>query len=115
MPRVKRGTLHAKTRRNILKKTKGFRHGRKSKLAAARIAVLKAGKNAYRDRRRKKRDMRGLWLMRINAAARTHGLSYSRLMDALKKAGITVDRKILADLAMNRPTIFTAVVNAAKK
>ncbi len=95
--------------------TKGYMWGRKSKLKLAKIAILKAGKNAYRDRRLKKRDMRALWQTRINAGVRPLGLSYSRFIGDLKKAGITLDRKILADLAMNRPEAFKAVVDATKK
>ena len=114
MPRVKRGKMHLKRRKNIMAQTKGYMWGRKSKIKLARVAVLKAGQNAYRDRRLKKRDMRALWQTRINAAARTNGLSYSRLIDALNKAGIKLDRKILADLAMRFPQVFTAVVKAAK-
>jgi large subunit ribosomal protein L20 len=89
--------------------------GRKSKLALARVAILKAGKNAYRDRRLKKRDMRALWQVRINAAARENGWSYSKLMGALKKADVALDRKILSQLASQYPEAFKAVVAAAKK
>ncbi len=115
MPRVKRGVIHAKRRRNILKKTKGFRFGRKNKMIEGRVGVLKAGVNAYRGRRLKKRDMRGLWQIKIGAASRLHGMSYSAFMGALKKAGITIDRKILADVAANHPEIFKAIFDAAKK
>src|SRR3989338_644381 len=96
MPRVKRGMMHAKKRRNLLSKTKGMMWGRKSKVRLARTAELKAGVYAYRDRRTKKRDFRRLWQVRINAAVRPFGLSYSRFIDALKKADIALDRKILA-------------------
>jgi large subunit ribosomal protein L20 len=106
--------MHAKRRRNILKKTKGYRFGRKTKLIEGRIGILKAGVNAYRDRKRKKREMRGLWQIRISAAAREHGMSYSKFMGALKKKGIAIDRKILADVAMNHPEIFKAILGAAK-
>lgn len=106
--------MHAKRRRNILKKTKGYRFGRKTKMIEGRIGVLKAGVNAYRGRRLKKRDMRGLWQIKIGAAARLNGTSYSKFMGALKKAGIRIDRKILADLAANHPEIFKAVLGAAK-
>src|SRR3989338_3971038 len=115
MPRVKRGKTHLKHRKNILKRTKGFMWGRKSKIKLAKIAVLKAGKNAYRDRRLKKRSMRGLWQTRINAAAHEHGMSYSKLMGALKKAGVALDRKILSQLAATRPETFAAIVNAVLK
>jgi len=115
MPRVKRGKDHLKRRKNIMAQTKGYMWGRKSKLKLAKVAILKAGKNAYRDRRRKKREMRGLWQLRINAAAREHGMSYSKLMGSLKKANVTLDRKILSQLAATRPNAFKAVIDTAKK
>lgn len=115
MPRVKRGTIHAKVRRNLKAQTKGYMWGRKSKMKLMRIAILKAGKNAYRDRRLKKRDMRALWQLRINAAARENGWSYSKLIGALKKANVTIDRKVLAILAAQYPAAFKAVVAMAKK
>jgi large subunit ribosomal protein L20 len=115
MPRVKRGTTHVKRRKNLLAQTKGYMWGRKSKIKLAKVAVLKAGKNAYRDRRLKKRDMRGLFQMRISAAARLQGTSYSKLMGGLKKAGITLDRKVLSQLAAKYPKAFDAIVAAAKK
>jgi len=115
MPRVKRGKIHLKRRKGVLKHTKGFKWGRKSKLKVAKIAATKAGVYAYRDRRNKKRTMRALWQVRINAAARLNGLSYSKLMDALKKASITIDRKILSKIAAERPNTFKAIVEAAKK
>ncbi len=114
MPRVKRGKAHLKRRKRILAQTKGYMWGRKSKVTLAKVAILKAGKNAYRDRRLKKRDNRGLWQLRINAAARELGFSYSKLMGALKRADIRLDRKILADFAVNRPAVFKKVVEAAK-
>jgi len=115
MPRVKRGTHHTKRRRTILEAAKGFRWGRKSKLKLAKIAVTKAGAHAYRDRRIKKRVNRGLWQVKINAATRANGLSYSRFIDALKKGKIEIDRKILADLAENNPEIFAAIVKQTTK
>ena len=115
MPRVKRGKTHLKRRKNIMAQTKGYMWGRKSKLKLAKTAILKAGKNAYRDRRLKKREMRGLWQTRINAAVRPHGLSYSKFMGDLKKAGITLDRKILAEIAMKSPEAFHAIVDASRK
>ncbi|MEA3248973.1 MAG: 50S ribosomal protein L20 [Patescibacteria group bacterium] len=115
MPRVKRGTSHVKRRRNILKRTKGFMWGRKSRIKIAKTAATKAGAYAYRDRRNKKRVMRRLWQIRINAAARLNGLSYSRLIDGMKKAGITIDRKILSKLAADKPNTFKAIVEATKK
>ena len=84
--------------------------GRKSKIKLARTAMLKSGKNAYIDRRRKKRDMRRLWTIRINAAVRPHDLSYSHFIDQLKKAGITLDRKVLSFLAKDQPAVFEAVL-----
>lgn len=115
MPRVKRGTIHNKVRKNLKAQTKGYMWGRKSKMKLMRIAILKAGKNAYRDRRLKKRDMRALWQLRINAAARENGWSYSKLMGGLKKAGVTVDRKIMSMLAMDYPAAFKAICAMAKK
>ena len=114
MPRVKRGTQHTKRRRNILKKTKGFMWGRKSKIKLAKTAATKAGAHSYRDRRVKKRTARGLWQIKINAAARINGATYGGLIAALKKSGIGLDRKILADLAENNPKIFAAIVNQLK-
>ncbi|MDO8617952.1 MAG: 50S ribosomal protein L20 [Candidatus Uhrbacteria bacterium] len=110
MPRVKRGTHRIKRRKNILARTKGMMWGRKSKITLAKIAAVKAGANAYRDRKLKKRNNRGLQQMRINAAARLNGTIYSRLMADLKKRGILLDRKVLAELAMNHPKIFEKIV-----
>lgn len=106
MPRVKRGIQHTKRRRNILARTKGMKWNRKSKVRLARVAALKAGAYAYRDRRAKKRTMRRLAQIRINAAAREHGISYSRLMDALKKKDIALDRKVLSQIAQDYPKVF---------
>lgn len=114
MPRVKRGLHHSKRRRNILKKVKGFEGGRKSLIKLAKIAATKAGAYAYADRRKKKRTMRGLWQVNINAAVREHGLSYSRFMDALKKKNINLNRKILADIASDHPAIFSKIVETVK-
>ncbi|MBI4599132.1 50S ribosomal protein L20 [Candidatus Uhrbacteria bacterium] len=115
MPRVKRGTTHTKRRKNLLSKAKGYMWGRSSKIRLARIAVIKAGVYAYRDRRNKKRSFRQLWQLRINAGVRPEGLSYSKFIDMLNKAGVELDRKILSNLAMNRPEVFKAVVAAVKK
>lgn len=115
MPRVKRGTQHTKRRYNILKQAKGFKWGRKSKIKLAKTAVTKAGASAYRDRRLKKRVNRGLWQVKINAAARANGLSYSRFIDALKQGKIEIDRKLLADLAENDPAVFAEIVKQAVK
>ena len=115
MSRVKRGTTHTKRRRNLLKAVKGFKWGRKSKIRLARPAMLKAGKYAYRDRRNKKRSFRRLWNIKINAGARANGTTYSQLINALKQAGITLDRKVLAQLAEKKPAVFSKVVEATKK
>lgn len=115
MPRVKRGTQHTKRRSNLLARVKGYKWGRKAKIRLARPAMLKAGVNAFRDRRAKKRTFRNLWTVKINAGARELGLSYSRLIDLLKKANIEIDRKILAKLAEHNPAIFAKIVAAAKK
>lgn len=114
MARVKRGvTAHAR-HREVLKQAKGFRGRRKNTIRTAKAAVDKASQNAYKDRRRKKRTFRGLWIQRINAAARAHGLTYSQLINGLAKAEIDVDRKVLADIAAREPEAFTAIVAQAK-
>ncbi len=114
MPRVKRGTQHTKRRRNLLSKVKGYKWGRKSKIRLARPAMLKAGAHAYRDRKRKKRDMRKLWNIKINAAARANETTYSQLINALKQANIELDRKVLAVIAEKHPEVFTKVVETTK-
>lgn len=114
MPRVKRGVMHAKRRRNLLKKAKGYKWGRKSKIKLAKIAVTKAGVFAYRHRKEYKRDMRGLWHIRINAGIRPLGLSYSKFINALKKKNIILDRKVLAELADQYPKLLEAVVGKIK-
>lgn len=114
MPRVKRGTIHVKKRRSLLKDVKGYKWGRKNLIRMAKTARTKAGAHAFKDRRRKKRTMRSLWQIKINALVREHGLSYSRFIDALKKKNVELDRKILADLAENNKTVFEAVVNKVK-
>ncbi len=114
MPRVRRGVPAAKRRKRILKRAKGFFGGRSKLYSVAVEAVEKADKYAYRDRRQRKREFRGLWIARINAAARQNGTSYSRLMAGLKSAGIEVDRKILAQLALEDPQSFTAIVERAR-
>jgi large subunit ribosomal protein L20 len=114
MARVKRGVTQHARHKKVLDLAKGYR-GRSSK--AYRVAlekVEKALRYAYRDRRNKKRDFRGLWIQRINAGAREHGLTYSRLMSGIKKAGIAIDRKVLADLAAREPDSFKALVEKAK-
>ncbi len=114
MPRVKRGFKARHRRKKILKAAKGFRGGQSKLFKTASIAVNRAGMYAYRDRRSRKRDFRRLWIVRINAAARENGISYSRLMDGLQKAGIDLDRKILADMAVNDPSAFSQVVSTVK-
>lgn len=114
MPRVKRGVHHVRRRRNILKKTKGYRWGRKSKLKLAKTAILKAGAYAYRDRRAKKRAFRGLWQLRINAALREKGMKYSTFIHQLKVMGIVLDRKILADLAAHHAPVFQKLIESVK-
>ncbi len=114
MPRVKRGvTAHAKHKK-VLKAAKGDYGARRKIYRVAKQAVIKAGQYAYRDRRQKKRQFRALWIARINAEARNNDISYSRLMDGLNKAGVEVDRKMLADLAVHDKAAFSAVVNQAK-
>ena len=115
MPRVKRSVAARKRRRRVLKKAKGY-YGARSKLyGVAREAVDKAGVYAYRGRKQRKRQFRSLWIARINAAAREHDLSYSRLIDGLKRAGVEVDRKILAQLAIDDPKGFGELAELAKK
>lgn len=114
MPRVKRGVPGAKRRKRVLKRAKGYFGGRSKLHSVAMEAVDKAEKYAYRDRRQRKRDFRALWIARINAAARQNGVSYSRLMAGLKAAGIEVDRKVLAQLALEDPQGFTALADKAK-
>lgn len=114
MARVKRGvTAHAKHKK-VLKKAKGYYGSRKNTIRVARQAVEKAGQYAYRDRKVRKRNFRSLWIQRINAAAREHGLTYARLVDGLTKAGIEVDRKVLSDIAIHEPAAFGAMVAKAK-
>ncbi|MDI6603031.1 MAG: 50S ribosomal protein L20, partial [Patescibacteria group bacterium] len=105
MVRVKRGKLAHKRRKHLLKYAKGFRWGRKAKYRLAKVAVMKAWRYAYRDRRAKKREFRALWQIKINAACRQLGLSYSKFIAGLKKNKIELDRKILATLAQNHPEI----------
>ncbi|MEQ8160865.1 MAG: 50S ribosomal protein L20 [Smithellaceae bacterium] len=113
MSRVKRGVTARKKRRKILKLAKGFFGARSRLIRTATEAVNKAMKYAYRDRRARKRDFRQLWIARINAAARLNNITYSRLIDGMKKSGIMLDRKILAELAVNDPQGFARIVAAA--
>jgi len=114
MPRVKRGVQAHARHKKVIKEAKGYSGRRKNVYRVAVQAVTKAGQYAYRDRRQKKRVFRSLWIARINAGARECGLSYSKLIDGLKKAAIEIDRKVLADLAMNDMAAFTAVAEKAK-
>ena len=112
--RIKRGVNAVKKRRKILKLAKGYFGGRSKRYRVAREAVMKAQLYAYYGRKAKKRDFRSLWIARINAAARINGLSYSKFMFGLSKAGINLNRKVLADLAVNDAAAFTALVEKAK-
>jgi large subunit ribosomal protein L20 len=114
MARVKRGVTAGRRHKKVLGKAKGYYNARRKIYRAAKQAVIKAGQYAYRDRRAKKRDFRALWITRINAAARTHGLSYSRLIEGLHKAGVEIDRKLLADLAINDANAFGLIAERAK-
>ena len=114
MPRSVNAVASRNRRRKILKAAKGYYGARKNVYTVAKNAVEKALCYAYRDRRNKKRTFRRLWIVRINAAARQNGTTYSRLMNGLSKAGIQLNRKVLADLAMNHPASFTAIVNKVK-
>ena len=115
MPRVKGGTVTRKRRKKVLKLAKGYFGSKHTLYKVANQQVMKSLMYAYRDRRQKKRDFRKLWITRINAAARMNGLSYSRLMHGLKLAGIEVNRKMLADLAIADAAAFTELANTAKK
>jgi large subunit ribosomal protein L20 len=115
MPRVKRSVAGRKKRKEVLERAKGYYSARGKHFRAAREQVAHSGAYAYRDRRARKGDFRRLWIMRINAAARQNGLSYSRLMAGLREAEIDIDRKVLAELAVNDPQAFGALVDAAKR
>ena len=114
MPRVKRAVHANKKRREVLRKAKGYRALKSKIYRRAKEQVMRSGNYAFRDRRVRKREFRKLWIIRINAAARINGISYSKLMNGLKKAEITVDRKILADLAATEPAAFAALAERAK-
>ncbi len=115
MTRVKRGNVARKRRKKILKLAKGFRGSHSKLFRAANQKVMKALRNAYRDRKKRKRDFRRLWITRINAAARTNGTSYSQLIGHMKKANIQLNRKMLAQLAVLDPNSFTKVVELANQ
>nr|WP_298415289.1 50S ribosomal protein L20 [uncultured Halomonas sp.] len=114
MSRVKRGVVARRRHKKILKQAKGYYGARSRVFRVAKQAVIKAGQYAYRDRRQRKRQFRALWIARINAAARQNGLSYSRFIAGLKKSGIEIDRKVLADLAVHEKATFAAIVEKAK-
>lgn len=114
MPRVKRGTTAHRRHKKILKLAKGYRGKRKNVFKLAKNAVMKAGMNAYRDRRLKKRTFHQLWILRINAACREHEMKYSRFIYGLELAGIMINRKMLSELATNNPEVFKELVDAAK-
>jgi len=113
--RVKSGKISHKRREKLLKYTKGFRWGRKSRLRAAKEALLHAWTYTYRDRKRKKREFRRLWQIQINAACREHGLSYSKFIYGLKQKKVELDRKILSTIAQNHPEIFAKIIEEVKK
>ena|SRR5688572_23536990 len=112
--RVKRGTTARRRHNKILKLAKGMQAARRRSFRLAKQGVIRALQYAYRDRRNKKRDLRGTWITRINAAARENGTTYAQLIAGLKKAGVELDRKILAELAATEPKVFTEVVKSAK-
>jgi large subunit ribosomal protein L20 len=113
--RIKRSVTARNKHKKILKLAKGMQHARRRSFRLAKQGVIRALQYAYRDRRNKKRDLRGTWITRINAAARENGTTYAKLINDMNKAGIELDRKVLAELAANEPKAFTAVVKAANK
>ncbi|HEY5622995.1 MAG TPA: 50S ribosomal protein L20 [Gammaproteobacteria bacterium] len=115
MARVKRGVVAKARHKKVLEQAKGYYGARSKTYRVAKQAVIKAGQYAYRDRRQRKRQFRALWIARINAAARIHGLSYSRLIHGLNRADIEVDRKVLADIAVHDPAAFAAIAEAARE
>ena len=114
MPRIKRGVIARARHNKVLKKAKGYYGARSRVYRVAKQAVIKAAQYAYRDRRQRKRQFRALWIQRINAAARLNGLSYSRLIDGLSKANVDIDRKVLADMAVNDAKAFASLAEKAK-
>ena len=113
MPRVKRGVTARARHKKVLKQAKGYYGARSRVYRVAKQAVIKAGQYAYRDRRQRKRQFRALWIVRINAAAREFGLSYSRFIAGLNKASVAIDRKVLADIAVHEPATFQSLAEAA--
>jgi large subunit ribosomal protein L20 len=114
MPRVKRGVTARAKHKKVLAKAKGYYGARSRVFRVAKQAVIKAAQYAYRDRRQRKREFRALWIIRVNAAARAHDMSYSEFMNGLKKASINLDRKVLADIAVHDKAAFSALVAQAK-
>lgn len=114
MARVKRGVIARRRHNKVLKAAKGYYGARRKVFRVAKQAVIKAGQYAYRDRRQKKRQFRRLWIARINAAARMNGMTYSRFISGLNKAGVSVDRKVLSDIAIHDAAAFSAIVEKAK-
>lgn len=112
--RTRKGSARTQARRRLVKRTKGFRGGRGSLLRTMKETLLRAGVYAFRDRRARKRDFRRLWIIRINAACRQHGLSYSQFVNGLKKANIELDRKSISEMAIHDPAAFTAIVNEVR-
>ena len=115
MPRTKNSAPSRARRKKVLKQAKGYYGARSRTFKVAKQAVIKAGQYAYRDRRQRKRQFRALWIVRINAACRLNGLSYSQFISGLKAANVEVDRKIMADMAMHEPESFAALVDVAKQ
>jgi len=114
MARVKRGVVARRRHRKVLNRAKGYYGARRKIYRVAKQAVIKAGQYSYRDRRQRKRDFRSLWITRINAAARLHGLSYSRFINGLKRAEVEIDRKVLADIAVHDKAAFKALAEKAQ-
>ena len=114
MPRARNTVASRNRRKKVLKQARGYYGARSRQFKVAKQAVIRAGQYAYRDRRQRKRQFRSLWIVRINAAAREHGLSYSRLIAGLKKAGIEIDRKVLADMAIHEKVAFAALAEQAR-
>ena len=114
MTRIKRGVMANKRRKKVIKKAKGYLNARSKKYKAAKEALMKAGVYAYRDRKTKKRTMRGLWLIRLNAGVREYGLNYSKFIHALKLSSVELDRKVLSQIAVENPKIFKSIVEKAK-
>jgi large subunit ribosomal protein L20 len=112
--RIKRGVAARRKHKKVLKAAKGMQHARRASYRLAKQAVTRALQYAYRDRRNRKRDLRSLWVTRINAAARENGTTYSKLIAGLKKANISLDRKVLSEIAVKEPKAFTAIVKSAK-